>query len=54
MNSCNDEHHSTGSDELTLQFVRAIIFLARQGLPLQGHIASIHNPGNFLALLKST
>ena len=35
------------------QIVRAIMFLARQGLPLRGHredIASIHNPGNFLAL----
>lgn len=38
------------------QIVRAIIFLARQGLALRGHredLASSSNPGNFLALLKS-
>ena len=38
------------------QIVCAIMFLARQGLPVWGpreDIASILNPGNFLALLKS-
>lgn len=38
------------------QIVRAIIFLAKQGLPLRGDkedIMSNKNPGNFLALLKS-
>ena len=38
------------------QIVRAIIFLARQGLALRGHrenITASSNPGNFLALLKS-
>ena len=38
------------------QIIRAIIFLAKQGLALRGHreeISSNGNPGNFLALLKS-
>ena len=38
------------------QIVRAIIFLAKQGLALRGHreeISSNGNPGNFLTLLKS-
>lgn len=40
------------------QIVRAITFLAKQGLPLRGdkeniRCASKQNPGNFLALLKS-
>ena len=37
------------------QVVRAVIFLAKQGLPFLGDIEDLNlskNPGNFLALLK--
>ena len=40
------------------QIVRAIIFLAKQGLPFRGDVecslqSNKKNPGNFLALLKN-
>lgn len=37
------------------QIVRAVVYLAKQGLPFRGNvesISSVKNPGNFLALLK--
>ncbi len=37
------------------QIVRAIIFLAKQGLPFHGDVEDVSlskNPGNFLTLLK--
>ena len=41
--------------QITCQIVRAVIFLAKQGLPFHGDVERVQtnkNPGNFLALLK--
>ena len=44
------------NEQILRQIVRAILFLAKQGLPFRGNVEDItlnSNPGNFLALLKS-